>query len=355
MLAARLKSCAFNTNEGEGSYMFIMRHLRVYLSFVRARMLWASSCVTPIRDSLLMDTSWSPTCSRPSWNGTNRNNRCHVHVCQLHNYGIQKFIFPDNKITFWQSPPGINSWMNTIGPSARLAPPLMSSPRPVALATHINWMMLSLMTVQKNKIKSCCKLCPPYVSYFVNTRKHGTFAKFWFMLMKSETWKHVRADICFEGRWWREREYGCGWSDPLSDWGAGGFPIWRKMKTKPCRPTALNRVVRNAWKYAAETAKYKNQNTWHREDCLQPCDKWRGVVTQHKSLYWCTGVWLTVLCCTGVWCTGVWRTGVWCTGVWCTGTWCTSVWCTCVPCTAVWCTKVWCIGVWHIGVWCTGV
>lgn len=36
------------------------------LSFVRVRTLRASSYVTPIRDSLLMDTSWSPTCSRPS-------------------------------------------------------------------------------------------------------------------------------------------------------------------------------------------------------------------------------------------------------------------------------------------------
>lgn len=36
------------------------------LNLVRVRMLLASSYVTPIRDSLLMDTSWSPTCSLPS-------------------------------------------------------------------------------------------------------------------------------------------------------------------------------------------------------------------------------------------------------------------------------------------------
>lgn len=34
--------------------------------------------------------------------------------------------------------------MNTIGPSARLAPPLITRPRPVPLATHISWMTLSL-------------------------------------------------------------------------------------------------------------------------------------------------------------------------------------------------------------------
>lgn len=42
------------------------------LSLVRVRMLLASSYVTPIRDSLLMDTSWSPTCSRPSYKQNHR-------------------------------------------------------------------------------------------------------------------------------------------------------------------------------------------------------------------------------------------------------------------------------------------
>lgn len=54
------------------------------------------------------------------------------------------FVHATLSLTFWQSPPGAISWINTIGPSARLAPPLMTSPRPVPLATHINWMTLSL-------------------------------------------------------------------------------------------------------------------------------------------------------------------------------------------------------------------
>lgn len=196
-------------------------------------MLLASSYVTPIRDSLLMDTSWSPTCSLPSWNSTNtqkhsdpgvqRDNRgkqemflgdiwvrfpslrsqhwctlrtvyCTVRTGVLYKlwsyekqfknpefawmrsnicynvvgalmalscccapcggvgwggggggvWWLQYFSFCYRTLTFWQSPPGTISWMNTIGPSARLAPPLMTSPRPVPLATHINWMTLSL-------------------------------------------------------------------------------------------------------------------------------------------------------------------------------------------------------------------
>lgn len=45
-------------------------HVDIYLSFnlsfVRVSMLLASSCVTPMSDSLLMDMSWSPVFSLPS-------------------------------------------------------------------------------------------------------------------------------------------------------------------------------------------------------------------------------------------------------------------------------------------------